>query len=187
MSTENALEAVLFFYGEPLSPRKLASLLEKDEVEISRALADLKKSLTERGLTLLEKDGEVTLGTRPEASRFIEKLVKEEIHRDIGKAGLEALSLVAYYGPISRADIDYVRGVSSHFILRNLLLRGLIEKIENPADRRSFLYRPTFELLGHLGVSSVEELPEYAEVRAEIEAKKQALQADTEKNEPERE
>lgn len=178
MNTANTIEAVLFFYGEPLSLRKLATLLDKSEEEIREGLAELKSSLEGRGLTLLEKDGEVALGTRAEASSIIEKLVKEEFHRDIGKAGLEALSLVIYYGPISRADIDYVRGVSSHFILRNLQLRGLIEKIENPADKRSFLYRPTFDLLGHLGVSSVEELPEYAEVRAEIAAKTEALKAE---------
>lgn len=182
MNTANTLEAVLFFYGEPLSLRKLATLLDKSEGEIKDALAELKSSLEGRGLTLLEKDGEVALGTRAEASSIIEKLVKEEFHRDIGKAGLEALSLVIYYGPISRADIDYVRGVSSHFILRNLQLRGLVEKIENPADKRSFLYRPTFDLLSHLGVSSVEELPEYAEVRAEIAAKTEALKAEPENN-----
>ncbi|MCE9644201.1 SMC-Scp complex subunit ScpB [Candidatus Parcubacteria bacterium] len=187
MNTANTIEAVLFFYGEPLSVKKLASLLDKSEEEIKEALGGLKASLQGRGLTLLEKDEEIALGTVPEASSVIEKLVKEEFHRDIGKAGLEALSLVIYYGPISRADIDYVRGVSSHFILRNLLLRGLVEKIENPEDKRSFLYRPTFDLLGHLGVSSVEELPEYAEVRAEIAAKMEALKTTPTENNAERE
>jgi len=178
MNTANTIEAVLFFYGEPLTIKKLASLLDISEEDIKEALEELKKSLQGRGLTLLEKDEEVALGTIAEASPIIEKLVKDEFHRDIGKAGLEALSLVIYYGPISRADIDYVRGVSSHFILRNLLLRGLVEKIENPEDKRSFLYRPTFDLLGHLGVRSVEELPEYAEVRAEIAAKMEALKVE---------
>src|SRR5258708_22002950 len=154
MTTANAIEAILFFRGESIALRKLASSLGKREAEIEEGITELRKQLEGRGLTLLSREGEVMLGTRPEASSLIETIVKEELHRDIGKAGLETLSLIAYYGPISRAEIDYVRGVSSHFIVRNLLIRGLIEKIENPEDRRSFLYRPTFDLLSHLGVSA---------------------------------
>ena len=182
MNTSNTIEAVLFFYGEPVSVRKLASLLDKEESEIESAILELKSSLENRGLTLLMKDGEASLGTKAEASKVIEKIIKDELHRDIGKAGLEALSLILYYGPISRADIDYVRGVSSQFILRNLLMRGLIEKIENTEDKRSYLYRATFDLLGHLGVSSLEELPEYEIVRKEIAAKASALETQKTEN-----
>jgi segregation and condensation protein B len=101
------------------------------------------------------------LGTAPEASALIEQLTREELSKDLGKAGLETLSIIVYKSPITRADLDYIRGVNSSFILRNLQIRGLVEKITNPADARSFLYRPTFELLQHLGVTRVEDLPEY--------------------------
>jgi segregation and condensation protein B len=110
------------------------------------------------------------LVTRQEAAPLIEGLVKEELSRDLGKAGLETLSTVLYKGPISRRDIDYIRGVNSQFILRNLLVRGLIEKITDAKDERRFLYRPTFELLQSLGVSSVSDLPEYAKVQEELTA-----------------
>jgi hypothetical protein len=104
-----------------------------------------------------------------EASSLIKDLTKEELTRDLGKAGLETLSIVLYQGPISRREIDYVRGVNSNFILRNLLVRGLVEKIENPKDQRSFLYRPSFDLLSYLGISRTDDLPEYANVKKELE------------------
>ena len=100
---------------------------------------------------------------------MIEELCKEELSRDLGKAGLETLSIVLYRGPITRSGIDYIRGVNSTFILRNLLIRGLVEKIPNPNDQRSFLYRATFDLLSHLGIPRVEDLPEYGNTNESIE------------------
>jgi len=70
---------------------------------------------------------------------------------------------------VARSDIDYIRGVNSSFILRNLLVRGLIEKIIDPKDSRKFLYRPTFETLSFMGVSSIGELPNCEQVKSELE------------------
>lgn len=164
MSLEAQIEAVLFWRSEPMSLKKLATTLGKSEGEINEALKRLEAQLAGRGIVLLKKDDDVMLGTAPEASSLIEQLTKEELSKDLGKAGLETLSIVLYKGPISRSDIDYIRGVNSSFILRNLQIRDLVERIVNPADARSFLYRPTFELLQHLGVSKVEELPEYGQL-----------------------
>jgi segregation and condensation protein B len=116
------------------------------------------------------------LGTAKELSSLIEQLTKEELTRDLGKAGLETLSIVLYQGPISRADIDYIRGVNSQFILRNLLIRGLVERVDNPADARSFLYQTTLQLLSHLGISKREDLPEFDKVREDIAAFKHSAQ-----------
>ncbi|MBI5816812.1 MAG: SMC-Scp complex subunit ScpB [Candidatus Yonathbacteria bacterium] len=169
MSIDAKLEAILFFKAEPLSIKKLTQILKVDEPEVKSALATLKEKLTGRGVTLIEKDDEVMLGTAPEASGIIEELSKEELSRDLGKAGLETLSIVLYCGPITRSGIDYIRGVNSTFILRNLLIRGLVEKIPNPTDQRSFLYRATFDLLAHLGIPRVEDLPEYGSTNESIE------------------
>ena len=114
------------------------------------------------------------LGTAKELSPLIEQLTKEELTKDLGKAGLETLSIILYQGPITRADIDYIRGVNSQFIVRNLLIRGLVERVENPKDARSFLYKTTLDLLSHLGISKIEELPEYAQVREDIDGFKRA-------------
>jgi segregation and condensation protein B len=169
MKLDAKIEAVLFWKAEPMALSKLAKIFSVPVGEIEIALKTLEENLSGRGITLVKKDDEVTLRTSAEASDLIETLAREELTRDLGKAGLETLSVILYQGPIARRDIDYVRGVNSNFILRNLLVRGLIEKIENPKDHRSFLYRPTFDLLSFLGVSKIENLPEYSSVRAEIE------------------
>lgn len=164
------LEAVLFWKGEPVSLKRLAEILEKDEAAIVAALADLETRIAGSGLTIVRNNDEVMLGTSKEASGLIEKLTKEELVRDLGKAGLETLSIVLYKGPIARRDIDYIRGVNSNFILRNLMIRGLVEKVENPKDQRSFLYRPTFDLLSFMGLNAIKDLPEFETVQAEIAA-----------------
>jgi segregation and condensation protein B len=168
ISLSAQIEAVLFYKAEPLSVKKLGQILKKEEQEIKNAIKELKEDLRGRGLTLIEWEDEVSIGTAKDVSGLIETLTKEELAKDLGKAGLETLSIILYQGPLSRADIDYIRGVNSTFILRNLLIRGLIERVDNPKDQRSFLYKPTIELLSHLGLSSITELPDYESVRNDI-------------------
>ncbi|OGZ07155.1 MAG: SMC-Scp complex subunit ScpB [Candidatus Lloydbacteria bacterium RIFCSPHIGHO2_02_FULL_54_17] len=170
MELPKAISAVLFYQAEPMSIKRLASALKRPEGEVKEALATLEKSLVETGLCLVRKGDEVTLGTRPEASELIEQMTKEELSRDLSKASLETFSIVLYKGPVTRSEIDYIRGVNSTFILRNLLIRGLIEKIDNPKDQRSYLYQPTFQLLEYMGVSKIEDLPEYASAMASLES-----------------
>jgi segregation and condensation protein B len=174
------IEAVLFYKAEPLSVKRLAQIFKKDEKEIKNALRELREELTARGrgLSLVEWEDEVTLGTSKDVSSLIETLTKEELVKDLGKAGLETLSIILYQGPLSRAEIDYIRGVNSNFILRNLLVRGLIERVDNPKDQRSFHYKPTLELISHLGLSQITDLPDYEAVRKDIESFKMA-EADT--------
>ncbi len=168
MNLSATIEAILFFKAEPLTIKKLAELTNQPEETIQQALGELKQTLQGRGIALLEKDNTVILGTAPEVSGLIESIIKEELNKDLGKAGLETLAIVLYKGPVSRAEIDYIRGVNSSFILRNLTVRGLVEKINKEGDNRTFLYRPTFELLAHLGLTSVTDLPNYNTFLAEL-------------------
>jgi segregation and condensation protein B len=170
------IEAILFYKAEPLSVKRLGQIFKKEEDEIRNALNELREDLRSggRGLTLVEWEDEVTLGTAKDVSTLIESLTKEELVKDLGKAGLETLSIILYQGPISRAEIDYIRGVNSNFILRNLLIRGLIERVDNPSDQRSFLYKPTLELISYLGLSKISDLPDYEAVRTDIEHFKKA-------------
>ena len=170
MNLDQKIEAILFFRGESVSIKNIAKILETTPEEIQQGIEALKQRLQTGALTIVTKDDEVMLATRAEAASLIEGLVKEELSRDLGKSGLETLSIVLYKGPISRREIDYIRGVNSQFILRNLLVRGLVEKITDEKDERRFLYRPTFELLQSLGVSSISELPEYTKVQEELGA-----------------
>ena len=174
MTLDAKIESALFWKAEPVKISWLAKVFSVSEEEIRKAIGELEEKLKGRGVVIIFKDDEVALRTAPDASGFIENLAKEELTRDLGKAGLETLSIILYQGPISRREIDYVRGVNSTFILRNLLVRGLVEKIDNPKDQRSFLYRSSFDLLSFLGISKIEDLPEYGEVRKEIEIFKTA-------------
>ena len=169
MNLDAKIEGILYWKGEAISKKKLAQILNIKEEEIDPALNELEQKLSGRGITLMRLGDEITLGTNKELGTLIETLTKEELTKDLGKAGLETLSIVLYQGPISRAEIDYIRGVNSQFILRNLLVRGLIERIDNPKDQRSFLYKPTLELMSFLGVNKLEDIPEFELVRKDIE------------------
>ncbi len=168
MELSNAISAVLFYLAEPVSIKRLSVLLKRGEGEIRDTLSPLRDTLGTVGLCLLQNGDEVTLGTAPDASGLIQAITKEELSRDLSKAGLETLAIVLYQGPITRSEIDYIRGVNSTFILRNLLVRGLVEKVENPNDSRSFLYKPTFQLLEYMGVGKLDELPAYHDAIAEL-------------------
>ena len=168
MELANLIEAILFYQAEPLSVKRLVMLTKKNEAEVRAALSVLEERLLETGLRLLTNDDEVTLGTSPDAGEAIEAITKEELSKELSKASLETLAIVLYKSPITRAEIDYIRGVNSTFILRNLLIRGLVEKIDNPKDQRSFLYKPTFALLEHMGVSKIQDLPGYSQSQAAL-------------------
>lgn len=170
MNLSAQIEGLLFWRAEPVAIAELVRQLGATKAQIETALGQLSTALEHRGICLVKTADEVMLGTAPALSELIEKLTKEELARDIGKAGLETLSIILYQGPISRADIDFIRGVNSQFIVRNLLIRGLIERVDNPTDARSFLYKPTLALLAHLGIRSIDELPNRTEVMRDIQS-----------------
>lgn len=168
MTLDSKIEAILFFKGEPVSISTLAKFLGVPESIVVEELLTLENKLSERGLTLVRSGNEVALATAKDASEIVETLSKEELERDLSKASLETLAIVLYRGPIARSEIEYIRGVQSNFILRSLAIRGLIERAENPNDKRGVLYKVTFDLLKHLGVSSLEEMPEYQNIHERL-------------------
>lgn len=169
LALNKAIIAVLFYRGEAVTYQEMASLTDSTAEEVLDALHELESVIETVGLSIVRTEDEVELRTGPESSELIEVIRKEELTKDIGKAGLETLSIILYKGPSTRAEIEYVRGVNSTAILRNLLIRGLIEKVSNPKDQRSFLYKPSIELLAHLGLESVQKLPDFGAVRSELE------------------
>ncbi|MBX4195479.1 SMC-Scp complex subunit ScpB [Candidatus Parcubacteria bacterium] len=169
MNLEQKIEAILLFKNEPVSYKELAKLLDDSVDNIRRTVRDLQEFHKDRGFVIVDDGGSLSLGTHPNASGLIEKIMKEELSRDLGRAGLETLSIILYKGPVSRREIDYIRGVNSGFILRNLLIRGLIERSDPLSGERSYSYKPTLELLRYLGVKRREDLPEYGTALAKIE------------------
>ncbi len=163
INLENNIEALLFLKGEPMTIKQLSKILKETESNIESAINSLQTNLSGRGIRLIKKEDSVMLTTSPESSGFTKELMKEEFDSELTKSSLETLSIIAYKSPISRSKIDYIRGVNSAFTVRNLLIRGLVERIVNPKDNRGYLYKPSFHLLQYLGIQDIKDLPEYGE------------------------
>lgn len=163
-------EAFLFVEGGSLTRKKLASLVGVPERDLAPILQELGSRLHGRGLSLIASTTEVSLVVSPEASAAVKAASQQELEKEVGDAGLEVLSIILYRGPSTRAQIDYIRGVNTSSTIRTLLMRGLIERTGNPDDAREYVYRPTIDLLAHLGVRSVEELPDHDKIHAELAA-----------------
>lgn len=168
MDAPAQLEALLFYRGTSTKRSFIKKTLNIDDT----TLADAEQLLRVRhsgksGLVLVATESALELSTAPEAHDLIESLRKEELSRELTPAALETLAVVVYEGPVRKTDIDYVRGVNTNAILRNLLIRGLIESV---VQNSQTYYRPTTDLLKYLGVTQVADLPEYEDTQAKLAA-----------------
>ncbi|MDD3190846.1 MAG: SMC-Scp complex subunit ScpB [Candidatus Pacebacteria bacterium] len=176
------LESLIFVSGEPMGFSKLAKIMDVGEEDVHAAAENLAEDYQNRagGLRVIIQNGKVQMVTAAENSEVIERLMKIDIEGDLSRSALETISIVAYRGPISRSDIEEIRGVNTSFTLRQLAIRGLVEKIDNPNDARAYLYRMSFDFLRHLGVEKVEDLPKYRELREKELISEQIIENDTE-------
>lgn len=170
--TATHIEALLFSLGRPLSREELTKQLQVSTDALEAAIAELAGRTG--GIIVVDDGRELSLRTSQQASEVVERVRKDEYDRDIGKAGLEALSAILYRGPLSRAEIDFIRGVNSSQTLRTLTMRGLVRRVPNPKDERQYLYEPTGDLLSQLGVTASAGLPDYEQVRAKLMALEEA-------------
>ena len=175
LSHSALVQAVLFAAGEPLSKKRLATLLDLTPEQLRDAALKLHQDLADSGLTLIEAGEELELRTVADAAPAIHKLRESELSRDLGKAGLETLAIVLYRNGATRSEVDWVRGVNSTAALRSLLLRGLVTRTEDESDRRRARYMPTIEALAHLGISHISELPNYEELTKELSQHEQPV------------
>ena len=160
------LEAVLFFRAEPVKKNELCSLLEATPEALEAAIATLAAHLEKGATRLVHTETEIVLSVAGEYSELIETIRRNDLKKDIGKAGAETLAVILYKGPISRSEIDRIRGVNSGYILRNLTTRGLIERTENT---KRVEYRITTALLQHLGVTQKDQLPDFVQIMSHLE------------------
>jgi segregation and condensation protein B len=165
-------EALLFLHGEPLSLKKMMETLGLTAADCESLLDQLEEELKrgERGLRLIRHEGKVQLVTKPDFHSLLEVFMKKELSEDLTPASLETLSIVLYLGPISRARVEYLRGVNSIFTLRSLLIRGLVERSPDPKRTNAFLYRTSFETLKYLGLQKQDQLPDYGRFRNILES-----------------
>lgn len=166
MSLDVLIEGMLFYTAVPQKKKKLMEIFACGEDEFSNATNALRQRLATGAIRVLETETDIQLVTAPQLSEFIESLRKNELSQDIGKAGAETLAIILYREPVTRAEIDRIRGVNSVFILRNLMTRGLIER---QAVKNSHEFRVSAELLQHLGVTHKHELPQFGEFMTKID------------------
>ncbi len=160
----SALESILFVSGEPIAIHRLVKVLGTTEKEILPMLESLSEKYENdpgNGLMLIRDEKTIVLATKPVNASFVETLTKSTLQENMSKAALEVLAIIAYRAPVSRVEIDAIRGVNCSFTLRNLLLRDLISREGNPSDHRGYLYRPTLRFLQVLGISKITELPDH--------------------------
>jgi len=158
-----ALECLLFVAREPVPPERLAQVLNLSLTELEAALEGLRQALEGRGLQILTIAGGYRLGTRPEYAEVVEAFLTPPPTR-LSDSALETLAIVAYRQPITRPEIEAIRGVSSHATLQTLLERGLvIIQGRKPAPGRPLQYGTTQKFLDHFGLHDLSDLPELGE------------------------
>lgn len=163
------IESILLFRGGAVLQSELCAATSATEEEVTQAIGDLEALYEGRGMRVVVGHGRVALTTAEESAALIETLRREELEGPLGRAGLETLAVIMYRGPVARADIEYIRGVNVSSALRSLMIRGLIVRVDNPDDKRAFLYQTTPEVPAYFGVTRIEDVPEFTQIRAELE------------------
>ena len=159
--------SLLFLSGDSVPIKKLADFLGITKEELLDNASFIKTKLEEIGLTLLISNEGFAITTRPEQSSLIESWTKEELQGELTPAALQVLTLVAYLGYPTREQISYIRGVQSSQSIRALAVRGLITRVGEICSL-------TADSLKQLGITNVEELPEYEKMHANLLEKLQA-------------
>lgn len=154
------VESLLFVAPEPVKVSTLADALEESSERIEAALSELIAGQARRGVRVQHLGERVQWVTAPEATAAIERFLGLDLTTKLSPAALETLAIIAYKQPVTRAQIDELRGVASDGVLRTLIHRSLVEQGERLEQAgRPFQFRTTFDFLQHFGLQSLEELP----------------------------
>lgn len=163
---ETKLESLLFVAGKPLTAKQLANMLEVEAEKVVESLNTMREARKESGVVLLESNGTWQMGTNSKNSPEVKNFLNLELREKLTDATLETLAIIAYRQPISRSEIEAIRGVNCQYAIRHLLIRGMIQKI--PKDSRQILYETTIEFLQQMGLSSLQDLPEFEKLVEKI-------------------
>ena len=163
-NVKSVIESLLFVWGEPLNLKEISNILNIKNTEVIQALTEMSVEYSKddnRGLVLQQFGDTYQLTTKKQNFNFIQKLMQEETTtRTLSTAALETLSIIAYKQPVTRVEIDIIRGIKSSNIIKTLLERGLIKevgKLDKPG--KPTLYGTTQEFLKHFGLKTLEDLP----------------------------
>ena len=170
------IEAILFVSGEPVQTAAIAHAMEVTEIEVLSAVQELESDYDyqRRGICLKRFGSHIQLSTRADYAPYIEKLLQPVQKQSLSQAALETLAVVAYKQPVTRLDIEAVRGVKCDYSVQSLMAKGLIEEVgRKEALGRPILYGTTDAFLRHFCISSLAELPEidFSKLAAKLEGR----------------
>ncbi|PJC40500.1 MAG: SMC-Scp complex subunit ScpB [Parcubacteria group bacterium CG_4_9_14_0_2_um_filter_41_8] len=163
MSLLSKIESLLFVSSEPLSLSQLKKLCDAKKGEVEDALEQLRekyKNQKENGIVFVVSGDKYQLASNPDNAKLVKDFLKSDITGELTEPALETLTIIAYRGPITKPELEQIRGVNCSLILRNLLIRGLIERLESKKIDMP-RYQVTHEFIRFLGVSQVHDLPDY--------------------------
>lgn len=165
LSIPAKIESILFVASKPLTAKKIAAVLDIAEQEALDTLQALQAKYNgqESGIVLLKNNTEWQMTASPDNREVSENFVKAEVSGELTRPQLETLTVISYCGPITKPELEQIRGVNCGIILRNLMMRGLVKENEDTASLLP-TYEVTMEYLRHMGINSLEELPNYAEL-----------------------
>lgn len=157
------IEAILFACGDFVDIGKVADFLKISKKEMKEEVTTLKDFYenSRNGLQIISKGNTIQLVSNSRFGKEIASFLNKRVNEPLTKVALEVLSIIAYRGPMTRAQIDHIRGVNCSFMIRNLAIRGLIEKQDNPTNSRSYLYSTSHDFLKSMGLTNIEKLPDY--------------------------
>ena len=164
------IEAILFVAGEAVAVKDLARALQLGEKELNRVLNEMKDEYDyeQRGFLLKRFGNNVQLATRPLYAEDVVRLLQPVQQQSLSQAAMETLAVVAYKQPVTRADVEQIRGVKCDYSLQSLMLKNLIEEAgRKDTIGRPILYRTTDKFLSHFGIQNLEELPPMPENETE--------------------
>lgn len=172
MSVKSEIESLLFVSSRPLSLKRLAEVTGHPKDAVDQALETLAAELAARqdsGIILMRSGEEVQLATSPDNAEMIKTFLKDESFGELTRPALETLTIIGYRGPLTKAELEQIRGVNCSLILRNLMIRGLVETEGGKADDPTApaLYRATFDFLRYLGLRETSELPDYEHLHSD--------------------
>ncbi len=162
------LESVLLVTNKPLSLKELAGIVEAEENIVKDAIVALQAKFNQEdsGIHLALNNNKAQLISNPKFGKWLQNYLKDELSGELTNASLETLSIIAYRQPISKEELEQIRGVNCSLIIRNLLIRGLIESQEEKGDL-SPKYSVTMDFIKHLGIVAVSDLPNYESLNSD--------------------
>lgn len=198
MDVKSQIESLLFISARPMSAKQIAGIIGASAKEAQAAGDELVaiRQKENSGIQIIKNGADFQMVTSPLNSKLVREFIKDETSGELTRPSLEALTIIAYRGPISKIDLDRIRGVNCALILRNLLIRGLIEtKTEKKeiypapfsntrplakggAERCGIYYNITLDFIRWLGINDVKGLPDYERLHKDDSLDKMLAEAE---------